>query len=87
MKMKKSACSDMKKLMDLVHEAAGIEGIRVNWRMNEWTVPKTVRLHEGVSKYFDYDKSTDGRGRKEQLAWKTVLNHHYKHKGFANADE
>ena len=85
--MKKSACSDMKKLMDLVHEAAGIEGIRVNWRMNEWTVPKTVRLHEGVSKYFNYDKSTDGRGRKEQLAWKTVLNHHYKHKGFANADE
>ncbi len=63
--MKKSACSDMKKLMDLVHEAAGIEGIRVNWRMNEWTVPKTVRLHECVSKYFDYDKSTDGRGRKE----------------------
>jgi len=61
--MKKSACSDMKELMDLVHEAAG---------------PKTVRLHEGVSKYFDHDKSTDGRGRKEQLAWKTVLNHHYK---------
>ncbi len=53
--MKKSACSDMKELMDLVHEAAG---------------PKTVRLHEGVSKYFDHDKSTDGRGRKEQLAWK-----------------
>ncbi|KAL7490459.1 hypothetical protein ACHAWT_000047, partial [Skeletonema menzelii] len=84
--MKKSACSDMKKMMDLVHEAAGIEGIRVDWRMNEWTVPLTVRLFECVSKYFDYDKSTDGRGRKAQLAWKTVLNHYYKHKGFANAD-
>lgn len=82
--MTKSAFSDMKKLMDLVHEAAGIEGMRVDWRMNEWTIPLTVRLFECVSKYFDYDKSADGRGRKAQLAWKTVLNHYYRHKGFAN---
>ena len=82
----KSQHSDMRKLMQLVEEAAQKEGFQVNRRMQDWTVPLTVNLYESVAKYFNYDKSDTGKGRQQQLAYKTLLNHWYKHdKKFANA--
>jgi hypothetical protein len=73
----RSKLTMMKTLMDAVKAAAIRKGLWV--RNTKWTVQMTIQLFDSVKVCFDYKYKSQKKSRFNQLVWKTIYNHWYKH--------